>query len=149
MIYIHENKLEEECEVSCSRALAGTKNDFSSDRVLKLPTQLDTKPIHRVIDIPVVPVKGSNTKFMTMVDCLLVLLSSTPGTFRLILQFLKLSAATLVFYGLYRVARIIHAELTSPIRHLPGPVNAHLFLGNLKDLSKDVSFELLHTLTYR
>jgi len=79
---------------------------------------------------------------MIMVDLLVgALLSqaSAPGTFKLIFQFIKLSAVIFVFYGLYRVARIIHAELTSPIFHLPGPVNSNLFLGNLRDLSKDTN----------
>ncbi|KAK2463019.1 hypothetical protein APHAL10511_004674 [Amanita phalloides] len=73
-----------------------------------------------------------------MVD-LFVHLSSARLTFRLTPKFFKLSAATLAFYGLYRVVRIIYAELTSPIRHLPGPANANLFFGHLKHLWSDTN----------
>ncbi|KAK2467620.1 hypothetical protein APHAL10511_000475 [Amanita phalloides] len=71
-----------------------------------------------------------------MVD-LHAILHSSFVAFRLIFQFLKISAPVLTVYGLYRVTRIIYDELTSPIRHLPGPPNANTFLGNLKDLWTD------------
>ncbi|KAJ6560690.1 cytochrome P450 [Mycena sp. CBHHK59/15] len=44
---------------------------------------------------------------------------------------------TLGAYVLYRVFNIVHAELTSPLRYLPGPKSTHWFFGNLKELASD------------
>ena len=55
-----------------------------------------------------------------------------------ILKLLVTLVATLIAYGVYQVFRVIYAELTSPIRDLPGPKSTNLFYGNLKILQKDV-----------
>jgi hypothetical protein len=55
-----------------------------------------------------------------------------------IVKLLVTLAATLIAYGVYQVSRVIYAELTSPIRDLPGPESTSLLYGNLKILQKDV-----------
>jgi hypothetical protein len=48
-------------------------------------------------------------------------------------------AATAVVYGVYRVAQFIYAELTSPLRDLPGPKSPSLLYGNFKEIFESVS----------
>lgn len=43
-------------------------------------------------------------------------------------------AASIVAYGVYRVARFVYSELTSPLRDLPGPQNPSLLYGNFKQI---------------
>ncbi|KAF7361367.1 hypothetical protein MSAN_01169400 [Mycena sanguinolenta] len=45
-------------------------------------------------------------------------------------------AGSLGVYGLYEMFKIVHGELTSPIRRLPGPKSTHWFWGNLRDIFK-------------
>ncbi|KAL0947682.1 hypothetical protein HGRIS_013770 [Hohenbuehelia grisea] len=55
------------------------------------------------------------------------------------MAFLKLAAsmlATLALYGLYKLARIIYGELTSPLRDMPGPKSSSWFYGNFKEIFK-------------
>ena len=68
-----------------------------------------------------------------------MLLLPTTMNFKSIIQLLRLPAATLVLYGLYRVAKLIYGEFTSPIRDLPGPKNTNFIIGNFKDVLKEVS----------
>jgi len=42
--------------------------------------------------------------------------------------------ATLVAYGVYRVAKFIYDELTSPLRDLPGPKSSSFIYGNFKEI---------------
>lgn len=48
-------------------------------------------------------------------------------------------AASIVAYGVYRVARFVYSELTSPLRDLPGPQNPSLLYGNFKQIHAAVS----------
>ncbi|KAJ6622026.1 cytochrome P450 [Mycena sp. CBHHK59/15] len=52
---------------------------------------------------------------------------------------------TLGAYVLYRVFNIVYAELTSPLRYLPGPKSTHWFFGNLKELASDGQSQLYIT----
>lgn len=44
------------------------------------------------------------------------------------------TGSMLGFYCLYKVASIIHTELTSPLCDLPGPPSKSLVYGNFKEL---------------
>lgn len=44
---------------------------------------------------------------------------------------------TLAAYALYEVLKLVYAQLTSPIRNLPGPKSTHWFFGNFKELMDD------------
>ncbi|KAJ7154082.1 cytochrome P450 [Mycena filopes] len=46
-------------------------------------------------------------------------------------------AGTLSAYVLYKLVRGIYAELTSPLRYLPGPECTHWFYGNLQEVAAD------------
>ncbi|KAJ6599775.1 cytochrome P450 [Mycena vulgaris] len=51
---------------------------------------------------------------------------------------LRISIATTVTcYVLYRLAKVLYQELTSPLRNLPGPSGAHPILGHFKQLNND------------
>jgi hypothetical protein len=43
-------------------------------------------------------------------------------------------AATLGFYVVYHLTKILHEEITSPLRDLPGPTGPHFILGHFKEL---------------
>ncbi|KAJ7496541.1 cytochrome P450 [Mycena latifolia] len=45
-------------------------------------------------------------------------------------------AGTLGAYALYKISKLVYRELTSPIKHLPGPKSSHFFYGNLKEIFK-------------
>jgi hypothetical protein len=47
-------------------------------------------------------------------------------------------AATLAAYGLYRLAKFIYSELTSPLRDFPGPKSPSLLYGNFKEIYEAV-----------
>ncbi|KAJ7648294.1 cytochrome P450 [Mycena polygramma] len=40
-------------------------------------------------------------------------------------------------YALYEVLRAVYRELTSPLRHIPGPKSAHWLYGNMKEFMED------------
>lgn len=42
--------------------------------------------------------------------------------------------ATLIAYGVYRVAKFIYGELTSPLRDFPGPKSPSFIYGNFKEI---------------
>jgi hypothetical protein len=48
-------------------------------------------------------------------------------------------AGILLVYGIYKISRFIYDELTSPLRHVPGPPNPSFIYGNFKQLSESVS----------
>ncbi|KAJ7622094.1 cytochrome P450 [Roridomyces roridus] len=53
-------------------------------------------------------------------------------------QLLLPLAGTLGCYALYQAASFLYGELTSPLRHLSGPRNASLVLGNFKEMMEDI-----------
>jgi hypothetical protein len=55
---------------------------------------------------------------------------------------------TLVAYGVYRVAKFIYDEFTSPWRDLPGPKSSNFVLGHLKDLYEAVRNLAVYTLAF-
>ncbi|KAJ7124095.1 cytochrome P450 [Mycena crocata] len=46
---------------------------------------------------------------------------------------------TLGAYAFYHAIKIIYAEMTSPLRYLPGPQSAHWLFGNEKEVERDVN----------
>ncbi|KAJ7670063.1 cytochrome P450 [Mycena polygramma] len=40
-------------------------------------------------------------------------------------------------YALYEILRAVYRELTSPLRHIPGPKSTHWFYGNMKEFMED------------
>ena len=48
-------------------------------------------------------------------------------------------ASFLLVYGIYKIFAFVYDELTSPIRHVPGPPNPSLIYGSFKELSESVS----------
>ena len=42
-------------------------------------------------------------------------------------------------YGIYKIFAFVYDELTSPIRHVPGPPNPSFIYGSFKQLSESVS----------
>ncbi|KAJ7607627.1 cytochrome P450 [Mycena polygramma] len=40
-------------------------------------------------------------------------------------------------YALYEILRAVYRELTSPLRHIPGPKSGHWFWGNMKEFMED------------
>ncbi|KAJ7670074.1 cytochrome P450 [Mycena polygramma] len=40
-------------------------------------------------------------------------------------------------YALYEILRAVYKELTSPLRHIPGPKSTHWFYGNMKEFMED------------
>jgi hypothetical protein len=52
-------------------------------------------------------------------------------------------ASVLLVYGIYKISTFIYDEVTSPIRHLPGPPSASFLYGNIKELSQSVRRKLI------
>ena len=50
-------------------------------------------------------------------------------------------AGFILVYGIYKIFAFVYDELTSPLRHAPGPPNPSLIYGNMKQLSESVSCE--------
>ncbi|KAJ6564735.1 cytochrome P450 [Mycena capillaripes] len=55
----------------------------------------------------------------------------------MLLKLLAAIVGTLGAYALYEILSLVHRELTSPLRHLPGPKSTHWFYGNLKEIIDD------------
>ena len=54
-------------------------------------------------------------------------------------QLLVSLASIILVYGIYKISAFVYDELTSPLRHIPGPPNASFLYGNFKQLSESVS----------
>ena len=50
-------------------------------------------------------------------------------------------ASILLVYGIYKIFAFVYDELTSPIRHVPGPPSPSFIYGSLKQLSESVSWK--------
>ncbi|KAJ7735831.1 cytochrome P450 [Mycena maculata] len=48
-------------------------------------------------------------------------------------------AATFLCYGLFHIMQFLYRELTSPLRHMDGPRNPSLLLGNFKEMADDAT----------
>ena len=48
-------------------------------------------------------------------------------------------ASILLVYGIYKILAFVYDELTSPLRHIPGPPNPSFLYGSFKQLSESVS----------
>ena len=44
-------------------------------------------------------------------------------------------------YGIYKIFVFVYDELTSPLRHVPGPPSPSFIYGSLKQLSESVSWK--------
>ena len=54
-------------------------------------------------------------------------------------QLVVLLASILLVYGIYKIFAFVYDELTSPLRHVPGPPNPSFLYGSFKQLSETVS----------
>ena len=50
-------------------------------------------------------------------------------------------ASFLLVYGISKIFAFVYDELTSPLRHVPGPPNPSFIYGSFKQLSESVSKE--------
>ena len=50
------------------------------------------------------------------------------------LQLIASLAATLGAYGVYKALKFVYGNVTSPLRHLPGPPSKGFIWGNLKEI---------------
>ena len=48
-------------------------------------------------------------------------------------------ASLILVYGIYKIFAFVYDELTSPLRHVPGPPNPSFIYGSFKQLSESVS----------
>ena len=48
-------------------------------------------------------------------------------------------ASLLLVYGIYKILAFVYDELTSPLRHVPGPPSPSFIYGSMKQLSESVS----------
>ena len=48
-------------------------------------------------------------------------------------------ASIFLVFGIYKILAFVYDELTSPLRHVPGPPNPSFIYGNFKQLSESVS----------
>ena len=48
-------------------------------------------------------------------------------------------ASFILVYGIYKILAFVYDELTSPLRHVPGPPNPSLLYGSFRQLSESVS----------
>jgi hypothetical protein len=44
-----------------------------------------------------------------------------------------------LIYGIYKIFAFVYDELTSPLRHVPGPPSPSFIYGSFKELSESVS----------
>jgi hypothetical protein len=52
-------------------------------------------------------------------------------------------ASFLLVYGIYKIFAFVYDELTSPLRHVPGPPSPSFIYGSFKQLSESVSRNLI------
>ena len=52
-------------------------------------------------------------------------------------------ASILLVYGIYKIFAFVYDELTSPLRHVPGPPNPSFLYGTFKQISESVSLKLI------
>ncbi len=56
----------------------------------------------------------------------------------LLLQTFLSIAGTLAFYGIYKLIKLVHYQITSTIKDLPGPPNSSWLYGNLQEIMANV-----------
>jgi hypothetical protein len=52
-------------------------------------------------------------------------------------------ASLILVYGIYKIYAFVYDELTSPLRHVPGPPNPSFIYGSFKQLIESVSRKAL------
>lgn len=50
----------------------------------------------------------------------------------------KVIGVSLAALSLYKLFRLVYVEITSPLRHLPGPNSPSWFYGNLQEIWNEV-----------
>ena len=60
-------------------------------------------------------------------------------------QLLVSLASIGLIYGIYKISALIHDEVTSPMRDVPGPPNPSFLYGNFQELLGSVSLQA-HTI---
>ena len=65
--------------------------------------------------------------------------SDFAGSYTTTTQLVVSVAGVLVIYGIFKISSLIYNELTSPLRHLPGPPSPSFIYGSFKQLSESVS----------
>ena len=55
------------------------------------------------------------------------------------IQLLVSLASIILVYGIYKIFGFVYDELTSPLRHLPGPPNPSFIYGSHKQFMESVS----------
>ena len=65
--------------------------------------------------------------------------SNIAGSYCTTTQLVVSLASLLLVYGIYKIFAFVYDELTSPLRHIPGPPNPSLLYGSFKQLSESVS----------
>jgi hypothetical protein len=64
---------------------------------------------------------------------------SNLAAYGTITQLVVSLASLLLVYGIYKIFTFVYDELTSPLRHVPGPPNPSFIYGSSKQLSESVS----------
>ena len=57
-------------------------------------------------------------------------------------QLITSLAGILLAYAIYKISTFIHYEVTSPLRHVPGPPSSGFIYGNFKQLADSVESKL-------
>ncbi|KAJ8495118.1 hypothetical protein ONZ45_g12995 [Pleurotus djamor] len=60
--------------------------------------------------------------------------TSLPLFLMSIAQYILTTGAGLAAFGAYKLFKVLYGELSSPLRHLPGPPNTRFFLGNIQEV---------------
>ena len=69
----------------------------------------------------------------------LMMSSDFASPFATTIQLVVSLATVPLVYGIYKRFAFIYEELTSPLRHIPGPPNPSFIYGSFKQLSESVS----------
>ena len=73
---------------------------------------------------------------------LITMFSNFPSPFSSTTQLVVSLASFLLVYGIYKIFAFLYDELTSPLRHVPGPPSPSFIYGSMKQLSESVSWKL-------
>ena len=63
---------------------------------------------------------------------------SLAGSYATTSQLIASLAGILLVYAIYKLSTFIYDEVTSPLRHVPGPPNPGFIYGNFKKLADSV-----------
>jgi hypothetical protein len=69
--------------------------------------------------------------------------TSIAGPYTTTTQLAVSLASFLSVYGIYKIFAFVYDELTSPLRHVPGPPSPSFIYGSVKQLAESVSRNLV------